>query len=340
MLHVKDANLRQWYVLSSKSGIKALEDKFSALSASRLEQGGEPIEYFLPTCVARSCYYGKPVMKRRKLISNYVFVRDSLRNILEMNQAIDSLWMLPHPDKTPVVKRYMTISDRDMEVFKSVAHAYANELPCYPIGAVDLEEGDRVEIVGGDFDGMEGTLQCRQGRNGGKVLISIGDLFLISTPEIRPQYIRILQFGKGNRHPYRLFEAHLPRAIQALQHMQGTGITSDDIAAMTVFTGRFEALQTTTVNIASQHATLMLMSYAALQDQQNVALWQERCNQLLPTIKSDTQRAWQLAFMFLATGDYALRSQAQSLTATWILAPRERKRALIISTLNMSIDNQ
>lgn len=313
---------------------------FSALSASRLEQGGEPIEYFLPTCIVQSNYYGKPVMRRRKLMSNYVFVRDSLKNILEMNQAIDSLWMLPHPDKTPAVKRYMTISDRDMEVFKSVAHVYANELPYYPIGTVDLEEGDRVEIVGGDFDGMEGTLQCRQGRNGGKVFISIGDLFLISTPDIRPQNIRILQFGKGNRHPYRQFEAHLPRAIQALRHSREAGLTADDIAAMTVFTGRFEALQTTTVNIASQHATLMLMSYAALQDQQKATLWRDRCNQLLLTIKSDIQRAWQLAFMALATNDNELHSRAQSLTATWTLTPRDRKRALIISTLNKPIDNQ
>lgn len=333
-----DSVLPRWYVLSSKSGIKALEDQFNALSAARVEQGREPVEYFLPTCVVQSSYCGKPVVKRKKLISNYVFVKDTIKNILDMKQQVSSLWILPHPDNTPDVKRYMTISDHDMEVFKAVAHAYANELPCYPIDAIDLEDGDRVQIIGGPFDGLTGRLRCSQGRNGGKVLMSVGDLFLISTPDISPQYIRILEFGKGNRHPYRQFEAHLARAVQALRHLRGLDgtqeLTTGDIAAMTIFTGRFEQLQAATVNIASQHATLMLMSYTVLQDKAKTTAWRQRCDRLLPVIKSDTQRAWQLAFMFASTGDPELRSQAQALTSTWTITPSDRKRTLIASALS------
>jgi len=102
---------------------------------------------------------------------------------------------------------------------------------------------------------------------------------------------------------------------------------------MSVFTGRFDALKPATVNMASQHASLMLMSYAALGEGEKVELWQERCEGLLPQIKSDTQRAWQLAFMFAATGDPALRCQAESITSTWTLNAGDRKRALIIDTL-------
>ena len=275
-------------------------------------------------------------MRRRKLIGNYVFVHDTYSNILEIKSVMGSVWVLPHPDHIQGESRHMTISDDDMAIFMAIARAYANQLPCYPIDMVDLEEGDKVQIVGGDFDGMCGTLQCSQGRNGGKVLMAIGNLFLVATPDIGPQYIRILQFGKGNRHPYRKFESHLPRAIQALHHLRDVehSLTTGDIAAMTVFTGRFEALQPATVNIASQHATLMLMSYAALGDRVHTAKWHARCMDLLTRVKSDTQRAWQLAFMFAATGDDTLRRQAQSIVDTWTITSHDRKRPLIVNTLS------
>lgn len=332
-----DKSLKQWYVLSARGSVKHLEQQFSALSASRLRNGEEAVEYFMPTCVVASSLFGESTMTRKKLVGNYIFVHDSYNAILDMKRSMDSLWLLPHPDSNQDGKRYMTISDHDMAVFKAIAVAYANELPCYPIGMVDLEEGDKVEIVGGEFDGVCGTLQCRQGHNGGKVLMAVGNLFLVSTPDIRPQYIRILQFGKGNRHPYRKFEAHLSRAILALNHLfdrNASGLTTEDVAAMAVFVGRFEALKPATVNIASQHATLMLMSYTALQDKEKAAHWLHCCRTLLPKVKSDTQRAWQLVFMYVSTGNAQFSKQAQSIIAGWNIASSDRKRTLIVSTLN------
>lgn len=334
--------LKKWYILSATDGIKSLETQFDALSAMRQRRGESPVEFFLPTCIEQSSAFGVPAMRRRKLMGSYVFVHDSYSHILEIKSIIPSLWLLPHPDRKQDEHRFMTISDHDMDIFKAIARAYANELPCYPIDMVDLEEGDKVEIVGGDFDGMCGTLQCSQGRNGGKVLMAIGNLFLVASPSISPQYIRILQFGKGNRHPYRKFEAHLPRALQALSHLNGhngkddttKGLTTEDMTAMSVFVGRFGELKPATVNIASQHATLMLMSYTALQDKELAQRWLIRCRALLTGIKSETQRAWQLAFMYVATGEADLRNRAVAIVDNWTIAPNDRKRSLIASILN------
>lgn len=334
----QEAEPRQWYVLSAKDSIRSLERQFDAVSSLRQQRGAPKVEYFLPTCVERTSLFGTPAIRRRKLMGSYVFVHDTFSNIQEIKSVMESLWLLPHPDHIQGEHRYMTIGEEEMANFMTIARAYANELPCYPIDMVDMEEGDKVEIVGGEFDGMSGTLQCSQGRNGGKVLMAIGNLFLVATPDIGPQFIRILQFGKGNRHPYRKFEAHLPRAVQALHHHRavdgGHMLTTGDIAAMTVFTGRFENLQPATVNIASQHATLMLMSYSALGDKTHAAKWHARCLDLLPRVKSDTQRAWQLAFMYAATGDDSLRRQAQSIVDSWIITPHDRKRSLIVNTLS------
>lgn len=325
--------VKHWYILSATDGIKSLERQFDDVTALRQRRGDGAVEYFMPTCLEQSSSFGKPSMRRRKLMGNYVFVHDTYSNVIEIKTMIESLRLLPHPDRGTGEHRYMTIDDSEMATFMAIARAYANELPCYPISSIDLDEGDQVEIIGGEFDGMRGTLQCSQGRNGGKVLMAVGNLFLVATPTLSPQYIRILQFGKGNRHPYRKFEAHLPRVLQALSHSRGDGLTSADIAAMSVFVGRFEALEPATVNIASQHATLMLMSYAALGDGEKMRQWLSRCRDILSRLKSETQRAWQLAFMYAATADEALRSQALVITASWNPGPTDRKRALVISTL-------
>lgn len=333
---------KRWYILSAKDGIKSIERQFGAISALRQQQGKEPVEYFMPTCVEQSSLFGKPAIRRKKLMGNYVFVHDTYSNVIEIKAIVESLRLLPHPDHSRGERRFMTLDDDQMAAFKAIAGAYANELPCYPVGSVELDEGDRVEIVGGEFDGMKGVLQCSQGRNGGRVLMNVGNLFLVATPSIGPQYIRILEFGKGNRHPYRKFEAHLPRAIQALAHRKQAGnkdlatdgLTTEDMAAMSVFTGRFEALKPATVNIASQHATLMLMSYAALGDREKVGQWLSRCREILARVKSDTQRAWQLTFMYAATGGDDLYRQALALTDSWAPALTDRKRTLILDNLS------
>lgn len=332
-----DALSRQWYVLNAVGSLKQLELSLEALAAMRAHRGDEPLETFLPTCVEQTTMFGKPRMRRRKLLGNYLFVRGNYTDLLDLTRTIPAMRLLPHPDNSDEQeRRWMTISDRDMAVFKVIAAAHANKLPCYPMEAVDVDDGDKVEIVGGEFDGVTGTLQCRQGHNGGMVLIAVGNQFLVPTLEIQPQYIRILQFGKGNRHPYRIFEAHLTRAIQALKHLlaaPGAGLTTEDVAAMSVFTGRFEALVPATVNIASQHAALMLMSYSALQDEAMAHQWLQRCQELLPSIKSDTQRAWQLAFTYASTGDDEVCRQARSIIDGWTVAANDRKRAIVLTSL-------
>ena len=75
------------------------------------------------------------------------------------------------------------------------------------------------------------------------------------------------------------------------------------------------------------------MSYAALQDFEKTRLWQQRCRALIPKIKSDTQRAWQLTFMYAATGDHDLRRQANEIVDNWTIAPNDHKRSLILTTL-------
>ncbi len=327
---------KQWYILKFSGSIKRLKQELESLSSLRMNCGKEPLEYFFPICVNMAQLFGKS-SKHKYLLGNFMFTYGSYIDILEATQIVGCIHLLPHPVSIEGEGRWITISDSDMTVLKAIASVYANKLPCIPMNMVALEDGDKVEIAGGHFNGAKGTLQCHQGRNGGNVLIAIGDLFIVSTPTIQPQYIRILQFGRGNRHPYRQFEAHLTRAIHALEHLfapSALGLTIEDVNLMSVFTDRYAALRPATVNTASQHATLMLMSYTALQDKVSVNRWLERCRMLLPQVKSLTQRAWQLTFMFASTGDATLYHEVQSIISSWVVTPNNRKRSLIVSTIS------
>ena len=76
------------------------------------------------------------------------------------------------------------------------------------------------------------------------------------------------------------------------------------------------------------------MSYVALQDKEKIDKWLARCGAILPKVKSDTQRAWQLTFMYIATGNIELHCQASTIVGTWTVAPNDRKRHLILATLD------
>ena len=68
---------KQWYVLSARDGINDLEKQFEQLSGARMRRGDDPVEYFMPICVEMSTLFGQARMRRRKLLGNYIFMRET-----------------------------------------------------------------------------------------------------------------------------------------------------------------------------------------------------------------------------------------------------------------------
>lgn len=281
--------------------------------------------------------FGKEVMATRKMLYTYIFVRDTEAGVRELKHFIPQLHMLSHPGgDLQGRRRYMTVSDREMDMFRIIADAFSGQLPCYRFDEVDLEEGDLVQVVGGVFDGVEGRLRCTRGREGGQVLLALGNLLLVSTGDIAPQFIRILEFGKGNRHPYRQFETHLPRAVAALAKRLTDGtLPVEDLPQQLVFTGRFALLKPRTLIVESSHAGLMLMSYTALNDRDEARRWLDTCRDILPRLTAPLQIGLHLAMMYAATGDRQLAARLAALTAAWLpVGSGELKKRTVIDIFN------
>ncbi len=322
----------KWYVLTTSDRVDVIRDAFARISATRVREGKPPVEYFLPTIIVyRETSRGQAV-KNKKLLERYVFVHAGISDIFEMKRQYPSMLLLPRKDRLDSGERkYLSVPDGEMEMFRRIAHCYSNEVPCYRPGDIDLEAGDLVRVIGGQWDGIEGTLVTQRGRDGGKVVLQLNGLFLVPTMEIEPRFIQIISFGKGNRHPYRKFEAHLPRAVKALTNLfdQGT-LSPDDIAAMTTFTARFEALEPATLNVASSHAALMLMSYRALGDQQSCERYHAQCQRMADRITSSTQLGLHLAMMYAATGRQDLGQRLHLIVDEWqpIQPSQQKKRSV------------
>ena len=303
------------------------------MSIRRAYDGKGPIEYFLPTCFMRVNQFGTMKTVTRKMLFSYIFIKDTEPGIRDIKRSIPQLRLLTMPGSKRGDTRYMIISDRDMDMFRKIADAYSGQLPCYRVGDIQLEEGDYVRVVGGMFDGIEGRMISSPGRNSGQVILPVSNLFLVSTGDIAQQYIQILEFGKGNRHPYNMFEAHLPRAVDALANKLTKGeLTEKELASMLVFTGRLEQLQPATLIIESFHSGLMLMSYTAMGrgHEEAAAQWLNRCHELLPKLTAEIQLSLQLSMMYAATGDSELHKRLQIIVDEWqpIKANQKKKRTI------------
>lgn len=332
--HIDDS--KAWYVLTLAESLQAVRRVFRSVNDIRTQRGEPLVEYFLPVCQMKTVRSGRQIVVEQKMLFTYLFVRDTLAGIRQLREHIPGLRLLRHPDdRSGDNWRYMTVTNREMAMFRTIADAFAGNLPCYRIDDVNLEDGDRVQVVGGQFDGVEGILRCAPGRAGGQVLLIVGNLLIVSTGNIAPQYIRILEFGSGNRHPYRQFEAHLPRTVRALcRRLAGEAPDEADLAAMQVFTARFALLRPATVNLASSHAGLMLMSYAALDNRPRRDRWLAECEALLPQVTADQQRGLHLAMMHAATRRHDLATQLHRLIDAWQpIAPNQQKKLTIARML-------
>ncbi len=328
---------RSWYVLMFNQGVATIKKEFATLSIKRAYEGKGPIEYYMPTCYFRVNKFGTSQQVTRKMPFSYVFIRETELGIREIKRFVPTLRMFTLPGSKHHDTRYVKLSDQEMSMLKIIANAYSEQLPCHHIEDFKLEDCDDVRVVEGVFKGLEGKMTVSPGRNSGKVILPVGNLFLVSSGEILHQYTQILAFAKGSRHPYYVFDAHLPRAIEALSNKLTKGELDDnELASMLVFTGRLENLQPPTLIIESFYSGLMLMSYAAIGESQKDAKehWLKECYGLLPQLKSEIQIGLQLSMMYASTGAPELAEQLHRMIDEWQpIEPSQKKKKTIADIL-------
>ncbi|MBO7581372.1 MAG: UpxY family transcription antiterminator [Bacteroidaceae bacterium] len=159
-----------------------------SLAISTLEKAG--MRAYCPMASTDTTIQGKKVIVERPLIPNTVFVFAPFRQL----NAVKNL----HPFITYCYKKVdgkfkiLQVPTREMELFIDSSSKMKNDIAYFHPDEVELKKGDRVKIVGGLFDGYEGTLLKAKGRAKRMFLINFEMLGALGT-HIEPQYIRVIK---------------------------------------------------------------------------------------------------------------------------------------------------
>lgn len=238
MSEAPNSEEKHWYVLhyirrgGSASPQKAIDD---------FNRAKRKIELFAPVVRPASVVDGQVVYKEQLLTYFYVFVNGTLDDVKELcAKPGSSLSMLLARGSE---KRYATVSDADMQSFKIIARVYTNTIPFYNIEDIDLQEGDVVEVVGGQYAGLRGTFMPKPRSTKGNLVISATAALGAVVWDIDAKYVRILQFARDTRRQYDLLDAFIPKLYPILRKFHAEESLNDrDKSLLAIFNSRMCAV--------------------------------------------------------------------------------------------------
>lgn len=200
-------NKMKWFVLSAVYGreLKVLE---------LLEKQG--FRAFVPMQeVVKTDDSGKKKRQREPVTKNWVFVQavqkdlDAFKRFAEIKYgwkvcyltetrhvpALHLVASTPSSKRVPMVEKrvILTIRDEDMERFIRFCEEMADDVKYYAPSEVDLHRGDRVRIIGGTLNGMEGVFVKVQGKRSRRFVVDIPNMLVATTASIEPEFIQIIE---------------------------------------------------------------------------------------------------------------------------------------------------
>lgn len=302
-----------WYLLNyipprgqSRSRLPRIVDSFNAADPT-----GAPLELFAPTFVAVEHTDRSPRRVERPLLYHYIFVRGDEARVKSLCASRPGFsFVLSHSEP----RRRVTVDDTTMDAFRLIAHLHGNRLECYSPGDIDLAEGDKVQIVTGDFAGLTGTFIPRKCSRSGNIMVAVTQNLGAVIYDIHADTVRILEFAEGTRRPYDQMDAYLPRLLKLLTGSKGSGSVAS-LAAAIVFTRRFAIVRLGNPKVDAKLQLMLYASYRLLGEETRAAETLGRYRELEHHITNPWTRA--LALLIFGTLDRnpALLAEARALTA-------------------------
>ena len=247
----------RWYVLnhigsSFRHMAKKEIDKFN-------ESEGFKLELFAPTYVVREEKDGELRMKTANLTFHYIFVRGCFKQVKKLCCSNNGFSFLLNRSNSS--ERYATVSDRDMMNFMNIARAYRNCLPYFSLNGIDLEEGDLVEVIKGDFPGLIGRYMPKAKGTSGNIVLNVYNNVATIVFNVKATDVRVLEFSRKTSRANDQIDAFVPHLFTALRHYRAEETLPAPIAAkLSVFTGRMEVVR---LNNRKLDARLQALLYGA-----------------------------------------------------------------------------
>ena len=135
---------------------------------------------------------GKQGKKRHLVpaISNLLFVYTTRSCIQSLKGELSYLQYLTQPDgsrRVPIV-----VPDRQMEQFITVCDTYNEKLTYLNPDEINLEKGTPVQIIGGAFDGVEGTFVKVAGVRNRRVAVLVPGIAAVVIADLTNGCLKVL----------------------------------------------------------------------------------------------------------------------------------------------------
>lgn len=316
-VHPPEATV-EWHIISglranmrTRRPLSQLVDRYNTTHSASLQ-------YFNPTFVQLSqATDGLPRRVSKSLLCNYIFLRGSLNDIRQFCAANPEYSPIVHKSVNGNERQHLRISETEFQNFRRIAAVFRYRVPCFSLDEIDLERGDYVEIIGGPFDGVCGTLHHRRGTDGGRVIVRVSGLLAIATYDILPQYIKVLRFAPGTKRIYDVMDNYLPRLRRAIASHLATGsLAIPDIAAVSYFISRYGDTEIDTDKLRAKHLALLTASYRITDND-------DRCRDTLPlalhSLRTSVTNPWTqaliLQLLYIGTADTQYLHEAARLIA-------------------------
>lgn len=282
-----DNETARWYVLNfvgnaAERQARNVVDRFNAQQKTSLE-------IFAPTYIVKEEKDGKVNFRTVRLTFHYVFVRGAFPLVKQLClQPNGFSFMIDRGSEL----RYATVTDRQMAGFKNIANAYKNCLPYFPLDEIDLEEGDLVEVVRGDFPGLIGTFMPNAKSKTGNIILNIYNKVGTIAFNVKATDVRVLEFSRKSTRANDQIDAFVPHLLKALRHFHADEPLPQPLAAkLAVFCGRMEVVDLKNRKLNARLQALLYVANTILGNPEAAA----RSKQLYDKLKDDITNLWTLA---------------------------------------------
>ena len=266
-----------WHLLNyipprgkSRAALKAVIDSFNASlpipppHEMRAEVQLRHIELFAPAFISLTeTPSGKVSRTERPLLYHYIFLRGQESDIKRLCLTYEGFsFVLDRADRS-----HITLSDESVEQFRILARYYAGKLPCYPLDGINLEEGDKVQIVTGPCAGLTGTYMSRKGGKSGNILVAVDTTMAAIVYDIPADYVRVLEFATNSRRVYDQLDAFAERLKSCLPGKGNTcPVLEFPVPSAVVFTRRLGHTRISNPKLDAKRWILLYAAYSILGD--------------------------------------------------------------------------
>ena len=255
---------KQWYILQHiLTSSSALRDTAAQAVQKFNHHTGNNLEIFAPTITKMTVRRGKIQQRHAPFTYQYLFVRGTLEAVKQLCDYTRRFVFLLN--RSADRQRYATLTDQQMQMFRIIAAGYSNSLPFLSLDDIDLEEGDKVEIVEGAFPGLVGYYIPHPKSKSGDIMLAVSQNLGTVVYDIPAKYVRILEFSKTSRRGYDQIDAFVPRLFAALRHHHaGLPLTPAMLSHLHLFTRRMATAKIPNPKIDAKLQALLAAAFTLL----------------------------------------------------------------------------